>query len=128
DSTSDESSDSIPSTEGQRRLSDHLRGFFAHLGCATEQDEFANLLVHIPSNLGREVPAVALMVHMDTAHGTRAVPRLERAPRWQGGEIRYPKNDRLHVSAEAYPYLRHFVGDDVLHGPGDFPVGLDDKL
>jgi len=126
DSQSDESSRTIPSTEGQRRLSDHLRRHFEALGFDSEQDDFANLLVRIPANA--EGPAVALMVHMDTAHGTQAVPRLERLEKWDGSRIPYPRNDRLQVTSAAYPYLEHFVGDDVLHGPGDFPVGLDDKL
>lgn len=127
DSQSDESSRTIPSTEGQRRLSDFLRRLFEGQGYAAEQDASANLLVRIPGNVAG-APAVALMVHMDTAHGTQAVPQLQRIAGWNGERVRYPANDRLHVNAEAYPYLRHFVGDDLLHGPGDFPVGLDDKL
>ncbi len=128
DSQSDESSHTIPSTEGQRRLSDHLKAFFAGLGYEAEQDDYWNLLVRIPASADRGAPAVAFMVHMDTAHGTQAVPHLHRIDGWKGDRVPYPRNERLHVSAQDYPYLRHFVGDDLLHGPGDFPVGLDDKL
>lgn len=127
DSQSDESSRTIPSTEGQRRLSDHLRELFEAQGFAAEQDAYANLLVRIPGNVAG-AKAAAFMVHMDTAHGTQAVPQLQKIPGWQGGLVGYPANDRLNVSAQAYPYLRQFVGDDLLHGPGDFPVGFDDKL
>lgn len=126
DSQSDESSGTIPSTEGQRVLSDRLRAYFAELGFQAEQDESANLLVTIPAT--GPGPAMALMVHMDTAHGTQAVPQLQRVPSWDGSRVPYPANDRLHVSVEDYPYLRHFAGDDLLHGPGEFPVGFDDKL
>lgn len=130
DSQSNEESDSIPSSEGQRRLSDHLRRFFSDLGYATEQDDFANLIVTVPANLpeGRTCPALALMVHMDTAEGTEAIPALEVVPRWDGGRIPYPANARLQVSAEHYPETRFFVGQDVLHGPGRRAFGLDDKL
>lgn len=127
DSQSDESSHTIPSTEGQRRLSDRLRTFFDGLGYASEQDDSANLLVRIPAKV-EGAPPLALMVHMDTARGTRAVPSLCRVPQWKGERIVYPANDRLHVDIEAYPYLRHFLGDDLLHGPGGYPVGFDDKL
>ena len=126
DSQSDERSETIPSSEGQRVLSDHLRRFFEELGYGAEQDGSANLIVKLPGN--RPGPATAFMVHMDTSHGTNAVPRLERIPRWDGGQVRYPANDRLTVSVAAYPHLAAYVGDDVLHGPGDFPVGFDDKL
>lgn len=127
DSQSDETSSTLPSTEGQRRLSDHLRAFFEKLGLASEQDAAANLIVRLPANV-EGAPAVALMVHMDTAQGTRAVPSLQEVRSWSGETIRYPKNDRLHVAVQTYPHLRAFQGEDVLHGPGDFPIGLDDKL
>jgi tripeptide aminopeptidase len=126
DSQSDESSPTIPSSEGQRRLSDHLRRHFEALGYESEQDESANLLVRIPGNA--EGDAMALMVHMDTSRGTQAVPRLECVPGWDGGLVRYPRNERLHVSVQDYPALRMFVGDDLIHGPGEFPVGFDDKV
>jgi di/tripeptidase len=130
ESQSDEASESIPSSAGQRVLSDFLRGYFRDLGYATEQDAFANLLVTIPSNLepGLPCPAVAFMVHMDTAQGTLAVPALTVTPAWDGGRVRYPENNRLTVSAERYPEIACFIGDDLLHGPGRLPIGLDDKL
>ncbi len=129
DSQSDESSDSIPSTEGQRVLSDYLKGFFEELGYVTEQDEFANLVVTIPATEGHdEAESVAFMVHGDTAEGTEAVDRLELVPSWSGDLIDYPKNERLNVSLETYEGTRYFAGEDVLHGPGLCPIGLDDKL
>jgi tripeptide aminopeptidase len=129
DSSSDEKSTTIPSTEGQRRLSAALAQHFERLGFSTERDAFANLIVHIPATPDREAaPATAFMVHMDTAHGTQALEKLDVVHRWDGGRIKYQKNPRLHVDAETYPMLLAFVGDDVVHGPGDFPFGLDDKL
>ncbi len=130
DSQSDERSDAVPSSPGQRQLSDFLRAYFEDLGYVSEQDDMANLLVTIPANVspGSAGVSVALMVHMDTAEGTRAVPGLEVMPSWNGEAIRYPGNSRLTVTAERYPEIAHFVGDDVLHGPGTFPIGLDDKL
>lgn len=128
DSQSDEASDAIPSSEGQRALSDFLRGYFRDLGYAAEQDGSANLLVTIPGNAERACPAVAFMVHMDTAEGTLAVPALEVTQAWDGARVRYPENQRLTVTAERYPETGCFLGDDLLHGPGRYPVGLDDKL
>lgn len=130
DSQSDERSDTVPSSPGQRQLSDFLRAYFEDLGYVSEQDDMANLLVTIPANVspGSAGASVALMVHMDTTEGTRAVPGLEVTPSWSGDRIRYPGNSRLTVTAERYPEIAHFIGDDVLHGPGVFPIGLDDKL
>lgn len=129
ESSSDESSDTIPSTEGQRTLSRALARHFETLGFSSEQDAAANLIVRIPATRGCEhAPIIALMVHMDTAHGTAPLARLHVVPRWDGAPVPYPKNARLHVDADSYPLLQAFVGDDLVHGDGDFPFGLDDKL
>ena len=128
DSQSDAGSSTIPSTEGQRRLSDDLAGFFGELGFATATDESANLLVAIPGNAGDSAPKVAFMVHMDTAEGTLAVPSLQVLSGWDGGRIPFPENQRLQVSVELYPETEVFVGQDLLHGPGQRAIGLDDKL
>src|SRR5687767_9736145 len=85
DSQSDERSETIPSTAGQRRLSEDLSRFFSELGFATETDALANLLVNIPGNT--RAPSLALLVHMDTSRGTQAVPRLERAEKWDGTRL-----------------------------------------
>lgn len=127
DSQSDERSETIPSTEGQRVLSAYLASFFAELGYATEQDAYANLLVDVPGNVPG-APALAFMVHMDTARGTEAVPSLCTLPSWDGSRIPYPRNPRLEVSVERYPETRAWLGHDLLFGPGERPVGLDDKL
>ncbi|MBI1944253.1 MAG: M20/M25/M40 family metallo-hydrolase [Deltaproteobacteria bacterium] len=129
DSSSNEHSATIPSSEGQRVLSRALAERARALGFTSESDAHANLIVRIPPSPGREgAPKVALMAHMDTSHGTSALPRLTVEERWSGGRVPYAANPRLHVDAETYPLLRAFVGDDLLHGPGDFPFGLDDKL
>lgn len=126
DSQSDERNASIPSTEGQRRLAASLRAFFEDLGFTAQQDENANLLVEVPGTAPG--PCAALMVHMDTARGTEAISELCCVERWDGGRISYPKNERLEVCVERYPETRPWVGEDVLHGPGERPFGLDDKL
>lgn len=129
DSQSDERSESIPSTEGQRNLTVHLSGFFGGLGYEAISDERANLLVRIPATAGCEhAPTLALLVHIDTSRGTEAVAELEELPSWDGSRIPYPRNDRLQVTTANYPETDVYVGDDLLFGPGQAPIGLDDKL
>ncbi len=129
DSQSDELSDAIPTTEGQRTLAAALAGFYEDLGATVEQDAFANVLAWLP---GRGVLAagrpVALAVHLDTARGTQAVPRLHVVKAWDGSRIPYPKNPMIQVDSAHYPALAAWVGHDIIHGEGDFPFGLDDKL
>jgi len=68
------------------------------------------------------------MVHLDTAQGTTPIPALHLAQNWDGSALDWPANQRLKVDTAVFPSLRSFVGHDLLHGPGDNPFGLDDKL
>src|SRR5205085_1825385 len=76
---------------------------------------------------GADKPPLALLVHLDTSRGTQAVPRLSLEERWSGGPIPYSRNDRLCVDIDTYPAAREFLGQSLLHGPGEAPFGLDDK-
>ena len=128
DSSSDERSDTIPSTPGQKVLADHLAGFFAELGATVERDEHANVIATLPARGARAAEPIALLIHVDTARGTHTVPHLQLRNAWDGTRIDYPENKALDVSVANYPALTTFLGLDLLHGPGDAPFGLDDKL
>lgn len=129
ESSSDESSTTVPSTQGQRELSRYLETFFREHGCEVGVDEHANVIARLE---GRGVHAdkapLALMIHLDTARGTEARDGLELLPAWDGTKIGYPDNDRLEVSVANYPSTSGYVGQDLLHGGGNAPFGLDDKL
>lgn len=129
DSASDETSTSVPTTVGQTVLADHLATFFEGHGATVERDDFANIIATFPA-VGRGVgqPPVAFMVHLDTAPGTVAVPGLHVIEGWQGDRVPYPNNPRLHVDIANYPDVAMFKGHALVHGPGDAPFGLDDKL
>ncbi len=129
ESQSDEASTTIPTTEAQVRFGDALAAFYGRLGARVERDAHANVLAWFPGRgaLAAE-PPVALAIHMDTARGTKAVPALHVAARWDGSRVPYPKNPTIQVDTAHYPALADWVGHDLIHGDGDFPFGLDDKL
>lgn len=129
DSQSDESSEAIPTTEGQRTLGAALVRFYEELGARVTQDAYANVLAWFPGRgaLAGQRP-VALAVHLDTARGTAAVPRLHVVPGWDGRRVPYPNNPSIQVDTVNYPALGAWRGHDLIHGEGDFPFGLDDKL
>jgi di/tripeptidase len=129
DSQSDEASTTLPTTEGQRHLADYLARFYEGLGATVERDAFANVLAWFPGRgaLADKAP-VAFLVHLDTARGTRAVPSLHVVPKWSGARVPFPKNKAIQVDIATYPEAAVFLGQDLVHGPGDAPFGLDDKL
>lgn len=129
DSCSDERSSSVPSTQGQVKLTKALRARFEALGAQVEVDAFANIIARYDGRgAGREMPPIALMIHLDTAHGTKALPALYTHPNWDGAPLKLPGNPGLKVSVSRYPSLERYRGHTIVHGPGDAPFGLDDKL
>ncbi len=129
DSASDERSESIPSTPGQAALAKLVGRFFRTYGAEVELDDFANVIATFPGRgVGVGQAPVAFMVHLDTARGTHATSALEVVRGWDGTALSYASNPGLQVSVANYPTLVDFVGHDVVHGPGDAPFGLDDKL
>ena len=129
DSASDERSSTIPSTPGQKELAAEVGRFFATCGAAVERDEHANVIASWPGRgVGEGQRPVAMMVHLDTARGTAAVDGLSVLHSWDGSRVPYADNADLCVDAQTYPDARAFLGHDLVHGPGDAPFGLDDKL
>ena len=129
ESASDEDSPTTPSTEGQARLARFVGAFFGSLGADIEQDDFANVIARFPGRgAGAAAEPLALMVHLDTARGTVPCDVLDLAPSWSGEPLVWSDNPRIRVDVGTYPSLAAFVGQDILHGSGGAPVGLDDKL
>ncbi|MBL9104755.1 MAG: hypothetical protein JNL82_27675 [Myxococcales bacterium] len=129
DSQSDERSPGIPTTAGQVALAELVADYHARLGAAVERDAMANVIASYRGRgRGADRAPVALMVHLDTARGTAAVPSLHVHRGWRGEALRFPANPDIRVDVATYPSLAPFVGHDVVHGPGDRPFGLDDKL
>ncbi len=129
ESSSDETSSAIPSTEGQRVLSQHLESFFTGLGGQVRVDRYANVIARFAGRGEHaDLPPLALMIHLDTARGSLPCDRLELHKNWDGTAIPYPQNKRLQVSVENYPCTAPYLGHDLLHGGGEAPFGLDDKL
>jgi di/tripeptidase len=126
DSHSDERSDTIPSTEGQRTLARHIGEILASLGIESTLDDTGTLIAELKGNAPG--PKMVLMVHIDTARGTEAVPELAVLPSWDGGRVPFAANPSLVVSAAHYAETQVFVGEDLLFGPGKAPIGLDDKV
>lgn len=129
ESSSDENSSTIPSTPGQAKLAADLGSFFEGLGGKIETDDYANVIASFPGRgAGKDKAPIAMLIHLDTARGTMPIEKVTLHKGWQGERLSYSANDRLEVTLENYPALEDYLGQDLLHGPGDAPFGLDDKL
>jgi di/tripeptidase len=129
DSQSDEHATAIPSSEGQRVLALLVAEHFAVCGATVEMDPHANVIASLPGRgAGVGAPPVALLVHLDTARGTANPTHLQLTRSWDGQRVPYAANPTIDVSVANYPGLREFLAQDIVHGEGINPFGLDDKL
>lgn len=129
DTQSNANSPTIPSSEGQRVLSEQLKRYFQDLSFEVTMDENANLLVTIPpSPTNSSYPPLAFITHLDTSEGTQGTSALGEIQEWDGTSIPYPLNTRLQVNVDNYPQLACFIGHHLIFGPGVYPIGLDNKV
>ncbi|MEM7261823.1 MAG: peptidase T [Planctomycetota bacterium] len=127
--TSDEESDTHPSTERQwdllRLLADECRELGlsdVHLG------ETGYVYATLPARDGVEAEPFALYAHVDTSPeqpGDGVKPR--RIENWDGTPISYPDDPTLTLSMEDSIELSRFVGDTIITASGKTLLGADDK-
>lgn len=118
--TSDESSDTVPSSMRQLELGKHLANELRELGLGDAiLDEYGRVYAHLPSNVeGAE--ALGFIAHMDTspdASGENIKPRI----------IKYEGGDAGHIKAQDFPSLSRHVGEELIITDGTTLLGADDK-
>ena len=127
DTTSDEASETVPSTAKQKILGEYLVRELKEAGCAdARMDEFGYVYGTLPASKGCEnLPALGLIAHMDTspsASGTDVKPRIVR---FDGTPIRL--NESTLLSPEEFPELNRYLGQDLIVTDGTTLLGADDK-
>lgn len=118
--TSDESSDTAPSSMRQLELGKYLANELRELGLGDAiLDEYGRVYAHLPSNVeGAE--ALGFIAHMDTspdASGENIKPRI----------IKYEGGDAGHIKAQDFPSLSRHIGEELIITDGTTLLGADDK-
>ena len=124
--TSDESAETRPSTERQKDLGRLLLAEMETLGLQdVRMDDAGDVIGTLPANVPEEIPALALIAHMDTspdAPGEHVCPRLVR---YEGGDLCL--SDSVRISAAQEPALAQYVGRELIVSDGTTLLGADDK-
>lgn len=129
DTQSDPDSTTHPSTEKQKSLSGLLANELQSMGIVdAHTDEFGYVYATIPSNSDKNVPVVCFCSHVDTApdcSGTDVKPILHQ--NYTGATIILPDEPTQIISVEKYPYLKQYLGKDIITASGKTLLGSDDK-
>ncbi len=127
DTRSDENSETVPSTEKQKRLGEVLTRELREMGLTdAEIDGYGYVYATLPATAGCEaLPTVGLIAHMDTspdASGENVKPTVIR---YAGGDIRLASGEV--IRAELFPFLSKYVGEELIVTDGTTLLGADDK-
>ncbi len=124
DTRSDENSNTLPSTLGQRLLAERTVKDLLELGAADARvDDNGYVVASIPANVS-SAPSVGLIAHLDTspaAPGDSVRPILHSD--YDGNDIVLPNG----VTIEADEALKQCKGDTIITSDGTTLLGADDK-
>ena len=128
DTQSDENSESQPSTAKQLNLLGLLRDELLKLGVEATLDEYGYVMGKIPSNIGKKVPAIGFIAHVDTApdaSGANIKPQIIKE--YDGGEIALKGVKGLALKSSEFPEMLHYIGQTLITTDGTTLLGADDK-
>lgn len=128
--TSDEKSDSIPSTKNQLELGKILVEELKKLNLEdVVHDDFGFIYGYLPPSQGCEnTKTIGLIAHLDTSpavSGKDVKPVIHK--NYNGTEIRFAQNSKLSLTINDSPNLEGYIGLDIITSQGDTLLGADDK-
>jgi tripeptide aminopeptidase len=137
DTQSDPNSATFPSTEKQKNLSTILVEELQLMGITDAHlDDHGYVMATIPSTIAEgvsvaaneSIPVICFCAHVDTApdcSGTNVKPILHE--NYNGAPIVLPDDTTQIITIEKYPYLKAFVGAEIITASGNTLLGGDDK-
>ena len=128
DTQSDHESESQPSAAKELTLLAMLRDELLAMGVEATLDEYGYVMASIPSNCGKDVPAIGFIAHVDTAPdapGNNIKPQI--IENYDGGEIALKGVDGLYLKPCEFPELLQYKGQTLITTDGTTLLGADDK-
>ena len=128
DTQSDENSESQPSSSKQLDLLRMLRDELKAMGVEATLDEYGYVMGTLPSNLGKEVPKLGFIAHVDTspdASGANVKPQI--ILNYDGSDVPLRGVEGLYLKPDEFPELLDHKGETLITTDGTTLLGADDK-
>ena len=128
DTQSNEESSTQPSTAKQLNLLRLLCKELNNLGVEASLDEYGYVMGKIPSNCGKEIPAIGFIAHVDTApdaSGENVKPQI--IDNYDGSDIALKGVPGLELKPAEFPELLDHKGETIITTDGTTLLGADDK-
>lgn len=127
--TSDEASETCPSTARQLALAQELVRQMQDMGIADAHvDQDGYVYGTVPANCDKRIPVYGLIAHMDTspdAPGENIRARITEP--YDGGDVVLNAEKNIVLSPAEYPQLKNSVGKRLIVTDGTTLLGADDK-
>lgn len=128
DTQSDENSESQPSAAKELDLLSLLRDELLDMGIEATLDEYGYVMAAIPSNIGKDVPAIGFIAHVDTspdASGKDIKPQIIKD--YDGSDIPLKGVEGLALRVSEFPEMADYKGQTIITTDGTTLLGADDK-
>ena len=128
DTQSNPESESQPSAAKELDLLKMLRDELIAMGVEATLDEWGYVMATIPSNCGKDVPAVGFIAHADTApdaSGANIHPQI--IENYDGSDIELKGVPGLSLKVSEFPELEMYKGQTLITTDGTTLLGADDK-
>ena len=128
DTKADPESETQPSAARELDLLKMLRDELVAMGVEATLDEYGYVMASIPSNCGKDVPAVGFIAHADTAPdapGNDVKPQI--IENYDGGDIELKGVPGLSLKPSEFPELLNYKGQTIITTDGTTLLGADDK-
>ena len=128
DTQSNEESESQPSEAKELVLLKMLRDELAAMGVEATLDEYGYVMATIPSNIGKEVPKLGFIAHVDTAPDASGKDiRPQIISDYDGSAIPLRGVPGLMLDPKDFPELLNHKGETIITTDGTTLLGADDK-
>lgn len=127
DTSSDENSETVPSTAKQKVLGAFLVDELKGIGLQdVKMDDCGYVYAWLPATKGCEDRTVlGLIAHMDTSPDVSGANVKPRIVRYEGGDILLENGES--IKAATFPFLSRYVGQELIVTDGNTLLGADDK-
>ncbi len=128
DTESSEDTNTTPSTPGQRVFAEELVKELKALGLEEISiDENSYVMATLPANTQKPVPVIGFIAHLDTSPDLTGKNVKPRVVTYTGDPIVLSEKENIILSAEMFPELNDYPGQELVVTDGKTLLGADDK-
>ncbi len=126
--TSDENSESYPSTQALMHFADVMVEELKTIGMTeVMKDEYGYVTALLPSNNGQSKPVIGFIAHMDTAPDMPGISAPRVIENYDGGDVMLDADTQTALTLADFPELADYKGQTLLTTDGKTLLGADDK-